>query len=185
MSPLCAARCVFSAAHPSPVLRLSSPPQLPLFVAVVEVAVVLPAAQKIAARTPAPRRPVAVDIGLLWVWLLSVVRNKKGRYFTRASPPVGSGRLRLSPVGSGQLRSAPVGSGRLRSTPRPPVDLARQVSVRDGPGVGSGGAWVGPGGLWGFVSAHKRIWGSNMCGNLGSSPLLPVHTLSTIFDVWN
>ena len=64
-------------------------------------------------------------------------------------------RLRSPPVASGRLRSPPVASGRLRS---PPVDLSLAKHKRDGPRVGSGGAWVGFGGSWGHCfSARTRL----------------------------
>ena len=58
-------------------------------------------------------------------------RNKQGRCFTRASPPVASGRLRSLPVASGRLRTPPVASGRLRS---PSVASGRLRSPPVAPG---------------------------------------------------
>ena len=63
-----------------------------------------------------------------------------------------SSRVRSRPLASARLRSPPLASGHLRST-----SLAKHIL--DGPVVGSGGAWVGLGGPWGIVSAHKRVLG--------------------------
>ena len=106
---------------------------------------------------PAASGGVSVATGTAGVALLLVVSdeggirgpfchlNRRDRHFPGASPPVASGRLRSPPVASGRLRP-------------PPVDLARQAQFY-GPGVGSGGAWVGLGGSWGIVSAHERVLG--------------------------
>ena len=78
------------------------------------------------------------------------------------SPPVASGRLRSPPVASGRLRSPPVAPGRLRSPPVAPGHLQSTSLAkhkRDGPGVGSGGAWGGLSGPWGIVLVHKRVLG--------------------------
>jgi hypothetical protein len=113
---------------------------------------------------PAASGGVSVATGTAGVALLLVVSdeggirgpccrlNRRDRHFPGASPPVASGRLRSPPVASGRLRSPPVASGHLRST-----SLAKGSFY--GPGVGSGGAWVGLGGSWGIVSAHKRVLG--------------------------
>ena len=57
-----------------------------------------------------------------------VDRNKQGRCFTRASPPVASARVRSRPLASARLRSPPLASGHLRST-----SLAKHIL--DGPVV--------------------------------------------------
>ena len=71
---------------------------------------------KFAARTAIPLRCCGYRATVDFVGFV-VDRNKQGRCFTRASPPVASGRLRSPPVASGRLRS-------------PPVDLARQAQAR-------------------------------------------------------
>jgi hypothetical protein len=106
---------------------------------------------KFAARTAIPPRCCGYRATVDCV-VFVVDRNKQGRCFTRASPPVASGRLRSPPVASGRLRSPPVASVRLLST-----SLAKHML--DGPVVGSGDALVGLGGPWGIVSAHKRVLG--------------------------
>ena len=71
---------------------------------------------KFAARTAIPPRCCGYRATVGCV-VFVVDRNKQGRCFTRASPPVASGRLRSPPVASGRLRS-------------PPVDLTRQAHAR-------------------------------------------------------
>ena len=66
-------------------------------------------------RHPAPLLWLSGDSGFLLIFVVD--RNKQDRCFTRASPPVASGRLRSPPVASGRLRS-------------PPVDLARHAPAR-------------------------------------------------------
>ena len=141
----------------SPVLRLSFPPP-PLFFSTVRGS----GGGVVCRRRPAarnsppglPSRPVAVAIGRQWICVCVVDRNKQGRCFTRASPPVASGRLRSPPVASGRLRSPSVASGHLQST-----SLAKHK--RGGPGVGEGGAWggvsVGRGALFQCTNAFWRI----------------------------
>ena len=135
---VCRALCSHLPRPLSPVLRLSSPPPPPSFSLCVEAAVVCvsPAAggTKFAARTAIPPRCCSYRATVGCV-VFVVDRNKQGRCFTRASPPVASGRLRSPPVASGRLRSPPVASGRLRSPPvasgrlrSPPVTSSRPHS---------------------------------------------------------
>jgi hypothetical protein len=103
--------------------------------------------------TKSPPGPRCCEYRTIVGFVVFVVdRNKQGRCFTRASPPVASARVRSRPLASARLRSPPLASGHLRST-----SLAKHIL--DGPVVGSGGAWVGLGGPWGIVSAHKRVLG--------------------------
>ena len=103
--------------------------------------------------TKSPPGPRCCEYRTIVGFVVFVVdRNKQGRCFTRASPPVASARVRSRPLASARLRSPPLASGHLRST-----SLAKHML--DGPVVGSGGAWVGLGGPWGIVSAHKRVLG--------------------------
>ena len=95
--------------------------------------------------TKSPPGPRCCEYRAIVGFVVFVVdRNKQGRCFTRASPPVASARVRSRPLASGHLRS---------------TSLAEHIL--DGPVVGSGGAWVGLGGPWGIVSAHKRVLGVN------------------------
>ena len=92
-----------------------------------------------------PTAPAAVAL-LLWqsgqgaLCCVSLVRNKKGRLFPRASPPVASGGLRWPPVASGGL------AGRPRSL---------------GACLAGVGCWVIPGwgwfGLWRDRSSEARL----------------------------
>ena len=125
-----------------------------------------------------PSRPVAVDIGRQCIFVYFVVdRNKQGRCFTRASPPIASGRLRPPPVASGRLRPPPVASGHLQST-----SLAKHK--RDGPGVGSGGAWggvsVGRGALFQCTNAFWRLNNRSQRGRPRLEPNPPFSFISFI-----
>ena len=103
--------------------------------------------------TKSPPGPRCCEYRAIVGFVVFVVdRNKQGRCFTRASPPVASARVRSRPLASARLRSPPLASGHLRST-----SLAKHMLY--GPVGGSGGAWVGFGGPWGIVSAHKRVLG--------------------------
>ena len=93
-----------------------------------------------------PSRPVAVAIGPQWILLFLLLIG-----ISKAVVLLGL-RLRSPPVASGRLRSPPVASGHLRST-----SLAKHK--RDGPGVGSGGAWVGLGGRGALFQCTNAFWG--------------------------
>ena len=151
---VCRALCSHLPRPLSPVLRLSFPPPPP-FLFAVRCAwkrrwCVSPAAggTKFAARTAISPRCCGYR-GTVHCAVFVVGRNKQGRCFPRASPPVASGRLRSPPVAPGRLRSPPVASGRLRSPPvasgrlrSPPVTSSRPHSLTV-VGSGPGGAWGG------------------------------------------
>ena len=144
---MCCVLYAFSSAHPRspPLLRLCSPPRGLLSLSSVAVAVVSPSARGVASGTAA----AALLLRLLGEGALRCYfffLSKKRGFFSRASPPAASGRLR----GSGRLRSPPVASGRLRST-----SLAWRVP--DGGGISPGAAWVGLVWVCGEIAARKRV----------------------------
>ena len=149
---MCCILCAFSSAHPRspPLLRLCSPPRgLLSLSSLAAVAVVSPSARGVASGTAA----AALLLRLLGEGALRCYfffLSKKRGFFSRASPPAASGRLRAPPVASGRLRSPPVASGRLRST-----SLAWRVP--DGGGISPGAAWVGLVWVCGEIAARKRV----------------------------
>ena len=163
-----------------------------------------PAARKSPPGTPS--RPVAVAIGRQWaVHVVFVVdRNKQGRCFTRASPPVASGRLRSPPVASGRLRSPPVASGRLRSPPvasgrlrSPPVTSSRPHSpsacamglglvqvVPRGVSVGRGALFQCTNAFWGLNHRSQGGWPRLEPAPGSTSPTSPQIEVDSGSQLW-
>ena len=110
---------------------------------------------KFAARTAIPPRCCGYRATVDFVGFV-VDRNKQGRCFTRASPPVASGRLRSPPVASGRLRSPPVTSSRPRSPSTSAMGLGLVQVVPGGVSVGRGALFQCTNAFWGL---NKRSQG--------------------------